>query len=43
MEYIIREIYIMKMDVVVLTETKRREQEVKHWKLYIPFQRGEEI
>jgi len=33
----------MKMDVVVLTETKRREQEVKHWKLYIPFQRGEEI
>jgi hypothetical protein len=31
MEEIIREINVMKMDVVVLTETKRRAQEAKHW------------
>ena len=30
MEDIIREINIMKMDAIVLTETKRREQELKH-------------
>jgi hypothetical protein len=30
MEEIMREVSTIKMDVVVLTETKRREQEVKH-------------
>jgi len=33
MEEIIREINTMNMDVVVLTETKRRKQEAKHWEI----------
>jgi len=37
MEEIIREINIMKMDVVVLTETKRRKQEAKHWEITYTF------
>jgi len=34
---IIREINIVKMDVIVLTETKRREREVKHWEITYTF------
>jgi hypothetical protein len=33
MEEVIREINIMEMDVIVLTETERREQEMKHWEI----------
>jgi exonuclease III len=39
-EEIIREINIMKMDVVVLTETKKKEQEMKHWKIMNLFSGG---
>jgi hypothetical protein len=41
MEEITREINIMKRDVVVLTETKKkREQEVKHWEMIYTFSVG---
>jgi exonuclease III len=42
-EEIIREIDITKIDVVVLTETKRRKQEVKHRKTVYTILAGEEI
>jgi hypothetical protein len=37
MEEIIREINLMNMDVIVLTETKRKEQEMKHWEIIYTF------
>jgi hypothetical protein len=40
MEEITREINTMKMDVVGLTETKRREQEVKQWETTYTFSAG---
>jgi hypothetical protein len=40
MEEIIREISIMQMDVVVLTETKRREQEVRQREIIYSFSAG---
>jgi exonuclease III len=36
-EEIIREVSTMKMDVVDLTETKRRKQEVKCWEIIYTF------
>ena len=40
MEEIIKEINIMKMDVVILIATKRREREVKHWEIVYTFSAG---
>jgi hypothetical protein len=40
MEEIIKEINIMKMDMVVLTEMKRRELQVKHWEITYTFSVG---
>jgi len=37
MDEIIRDISTMKTDVVVLTETKRREQKVNYWEITYTF------